>query len=125
MHTGFIAHYESGSSKKELDYYVGKDGKLKATNWHEVNLDKLTALELVWRGESKITIRKEDHPGIKQGDWYFTCSGTVDIKNPDRPTIIARNIGYRVGNILHLFTVEEASGILRAHTRREKNAARQ
>ena len=116
-HTGFVAHYESGSQKLELDYFINREGERKATNWYEVNLEKLQTLELLWHGESKVRVSKEDIPGINPEDWYFTCSGTADIANPDKPIIIARNIGYRKGKILFLFTVEEDTGNVRTHTR--------
>ena len=115
--TGFIAYYEDGKSVKEKENYFSKTLKKNcATNWAEINKEKLVALELFWRGQSIIKIDKSEHPEITPNDWFFTQSAIFEMKNR-KLTILSRNIGYKKGNILQIFSVEETSGRLTSHVR--------
>lgn len=115
--TGFVAHY--GSKKTVLekeDYLDKKTGQKKATNWSEIDKSKLTALELMWRGESKIKIDKKDYPHIGPGDWFFTQTAYFDMTK-QKIIVVGRNIGYKKDGVLQVYTVIEENGILKSSVR--------
>jgi hypothetical protein len=114
MHTGFVVTYEDGTQVFERDYYKDNKGQRKATNWSEIDQTKIDTIELYWMGDSKVSLTRKE---IDMEEWYFTCSGVADVANPDRPKVIARNIGYKSKGLLYLFTVEESSGTVKTHTR--------
>jgi len=117
--TGFIAYYDDGRKLREKENYTDSNGKNHATNWFEIKKDKLVALELLWRGESKISIAKDEYPFIKADDWFFSQLGYQDMSNREIK-VIARNIGYVKDGILQIFTVDEDNGNLRISTRDAK-----
>jgi hypothetical protein len=115
--TGFVAYYSAKKAVLEKENYLDKKtGQKKATNWSEIDKSKLNALELLWRGESKIKIDKKDHPHIGPDDWFFTHTAYFDMAK-QRITIVGRNIGYRKNGILQVYTVVEDTGILKSSVR--------
>jgi hypothetical protein len=115
--TGFIAYYKDGRSVQEKENYFSKKlKKICATNWAEIDKEKLVALELLWRGQSIIKINKTDCPGMTPNDWFFTQSAIFEMKNR-KLTILSRNIGYKKGNTTQIYSVEESSGRLISHVR--------
>lgn len=115
--TGFIAHY--GPKKKILEkenYFSKKLGHNKATNWSEIDKDKMTALELIWHDKSKIKIDKKEYPHIKPDDWFFSQHATFDMESQSI-VVVSRNIGYKKGDIIQIYTVEEETGILKTSVR--------
>ena len=119
QYTGFIAYYDNNIIVKEKENYFSKKLKKKcATNWAEIDKNRLVALELLWHGQSKIKISREEHPHIKSDDWFFTHSGMFNMKNRN-VTVISRNIGFKKDNIIQVYSVEEETGILRSSARRK------
>ena len=114
--TGFIAYYGPKKKVFEKENYTDKSGNKKATNWSEIDKEKLTALELVWRGSSKILIKKSDYPHMQGTDWFFTQSAFLDMAT-QKIRVVARNIGYRKEGIIQIFTVEEDTGTLKSSVR--------
>jgi hypothetical protein len=115
--TGFIAHYKDSKVIKEKENFFSKKLQKKcATNWAEIDKTQLAALELLWRGKSKIKIDLKDYPHIKPDDWFFTHSGMYNMKNHSI-TILTRNIGFKKGSITQIYSVDEETGILRSTIR--------
>lgn len=115
--TGFIAYYGPKKSVKEKENFINKDGVAKATNWYEIDKDKLTALELVWKDEPKITIDKKDYPHIQPNDWFFTQTAYFDMQKQET-VVISRNIGFKKDGYIQVYTVEENTGILKSSMRK-------
>lgn len=115
-YTGFVAHYGPKKTVLEKEDYINKSGQRKATNWSELNKEKMTGLELVWRGSSKIRIDKKDYPHIGPDDWFFTQTAFFDMKE-QKVKVVGRNIGYKKDGIIQVFTVEEQTGILKSSVR--------
>lgn len=104
-------------SVREKENYFSKElKKICATNWAEINKEKLVALELFWHGQSIIKINKADYPEMTADDWFFTQSAIFEMKNR-KLTILSRNIGYKKGDITQVYSVEEASGRLVSHVK--------
>ena len=115
--TGFVAYYTDGKSVKEKEnFYSHKLEKNCATNWCEIDKNKLIALEMVWNGSVKIRIDKKEYPHIKPEDWFFTQSGIYNLKER-KIRVLARNIGYKKDNITQVYSVDEETGILRSAVR--------
>lgn len=115
--TGFVAYYSNGKKIKEKENYLSKKlGKKMATNWAEIDKEKLSALELMWNGESKIKIDKKDYPHITPNDWFFSQTGVFDM-DKQKVIVVGRNIGYRKEDIIQVYTVIEDIGILKSSVR--------
>lgn len=119
--TGFIAYYEHGKTVKERENYFSKKlNKECATNWCEIDKNKLIALELVWRGSSKVKIDKvpsdKSHHPLSPEDWFFSQNGYFDLGSKSI-TVVARNIGYKENGIIAIFKVEEENGIIQISSR--------
>ena len=115
--TGFIAYTKEGYEIREKELFYSKRFKKNlATNWDEINKDSLIKLELHWRNNFKVDVSTEEFPFIKPDDWYFSHSGAMDLKTR-KVQIVSRNIGYKKDGILQIFSVYEASGIVRIHSR--------
>lgn len=118
--TGFRAYYNNNIIVKEKENYFSKKlQKNCATNWAEIDKNRLVTLELLWHGQTKIKIDMKEHPHIKPEDWFFTHSGLYNMKSRSK-TIIARNIGFKKNNIIQVYSVEEETGILRSSVRGNK-----
>jgi hypothetical protein len=119
--TGFIGHYDNKTIVEKENFYSKKLNKRCATNWAEIDKNKLIALELLWQGKSIIKIDKENYPHIKPEDWFFTQTGIYNIKDKKikdkKIKVLARNIGYKKDNITQVYSVEEETGILRSSVR--------
>ena len=116
-HTGFVAYYESGMVVCEENTYFSKSsGRTKATNWSEVEKDKLVALELLWNGEIKARVDKVKYPHLTPSDWYFSHYGSLEMST-HKTQVVSRNIGYYKDSLLTLFRVEEKSGVLNVEHR--------
>jgi hypothetical protein len=115
--TGLFAYYENGTIIEEKNnYYSTKFKKTCATNWAEIDKSQLIALELFWKGSSKIKISKEEYPDIKPEDWFFSHYGYFDMK--DRKTlVIARNIGIKLKDHIKVYSVDENTGNIKIETR--------
>jgi len=114
---GFIAHYDNNKTIVEKEnFYSKKLDKKCATNWTEIDKNKLIALELIWQGKSIIKIDKKNYPYIKPEDWFFTQTGIYNIKDK-KIKVLARNIGYKKDKITQVYSVEEETGILRSSVR--------
>jgi hypothetical protein len=114
--TGFIAHYNNKTIVEKENFYSKKLNKNCATNWAEVDKNKLIALEIIWHGKSIIKIDKKDYSHIKPEDWFFTQTGIYNIKDR-KIRVLARNIGYKKDKITQVYSVEEETGILRSSVR--------
>jgi hypothetical protein len=115
--TGFLAYYDDGKIVQEREDYFSKPlNKQCATNWAEINKDKLSALELIWQDQPKIKIDIKDYPHIKPADWFFTQSAYFEMKSR-KLTIVARNIGFKKDNIIQVYSIEEATGTLSSSVR--------
>lgn len=118
---GFVATYTTGNKVFEKnDYFSRKLNKKCATNWAEIEKDKLVSLELYWDSKSIIKIDKapsEMHKfELTPKDWFFSHKGYLDM-GTQKVNIISRNIGYIENGILNVFSVMEGSGELIISTR--------
>jgi len=115
--TGFVAYYSDGNKVEEKNNYISKKaGCKKSTNWHEVDRDKITALELFWNGESKIKIDKSDYPYLSPGDWFFSHYGCLNMSTHET-TVVSRNIGFIKEDTLTVYCVLEESGVVKVEHR--------
>jgi len=115
--TGFVAFYKDGNEVREKNnYFSSKTKRKKATNWHEVDKDKIVALEIFWKGQPKIRIDKDDHPDLKPSDWFFSHFGCLDM-NTHETKVISRNIGFIKGDILTVYCVVEETGVVKVEHR--------
>lgn len=116
--TGFVAYYGEKKAIREKENYLDKStNQKKATNWSEIDKNRLTSLELVWNDASKIRIDKKDHPDIKPEDWFFSQHAFHDMANQEL-SIVKRNIGYKKDGVLQVYSVDEKTGILNSGLRR-------
>jgi hypothetical protein len=111
--TGFEVIYKNGKKIYEKNNYYSRKLKKKcATNWREIEKEKIKSLRLYWNGEIKVQIDKENnelHKEIKSENWYFSHTGYFDT-SINKIKIISRNIGYKEDNLLYLFKVMEDTG---------------
>lgn len=122
--TGFIAYYDDGKVIKERENFQSKKlNKKLATNWAEINKNKLIALELVWKNQTKVRIDKippketqAPYKDIKADEWFFSQKGYVDMGSRDI-VVIARNIGYIKDGIINITSVDEKTGIIKMYSR--------
>lgn len=124
--TGFVAHYTDGRRIYEREnFFSDKLNRKCATNWTEVDRDRLAALELVWKGTVKARIDKiptatsfNTQKSLTPPDWFFSQKGYLDMGRRET-IVIARNIGYKENGVLHIASVFEETGILRIYDRAE------
>lgn len=115
--TGFVAHYKDNKVIREKENFFSKKLQKKcATNWAEIDKTQLVALELLWRGKSKIKIDLKEYPHIIPEDWFFTHSGMYNMKNHEI-IVLTRNIGFKKDSITQIYSVDEETGILRSTIR--------
>jgi hypothetical protein len=119
--TGFVIIYCNGNKIYEKENYFSKKlNKKCATNWAEIDKNKIASLELHWRGDCKATISKvpsDNHSNmIEANDWFFSHRGYLNM-GTRKVVIIARNIGYIENNILHITSVVEETGEILRITR--------
>lgn len=121
--TGFVAHYSNGRTVFEKENYFSKKlSKKCATNWAEIDKEKLVRLELMWKGKIKAAISRtpdgDPHRSkeIGSGDWFFSQKGYFDLAT-HKVVVISRNIGYVDGNIAHITSVVEETGVVQFYTR--------
>ena len=117
---GFVAWYKDGKIVQEKEDYLSKTlNKQCATNWAEIDKDKLVALELIWQNDSKIKIDIKDYPHITPYDWFFSQTAYFDMKSRKK-AIVSRNIGYKKNSIIQIYSVEENTGVLSSSLRAVK-----
>jgi hypothetical protein len=119
--TGFVVIYDKGNKIYEKENYFSKRlNKKCATNWAEIDKNKISSLELHWRGDCKATIYKvssDTHSNILEAkDWFFSHRGYLNM-GTRKIVIITRNIGYIENNILHITSVVEETGEILRTTR--------
>jgi hypothetical protein len=112
--TGFVVTYDNGNKIYEIeDYFSKKLNKKCATNWAEVDKSKITLLQLYWKGVLKETIHKTPDDIHKNEliakNWFFSQKGYLDM-GTRKIVVIARNIGYIEGDILHITSIIELTG---------------
>jgi len=106
-HTGFVARYRSGETVFEKNRYVDAAGRVRATNWSEVNLDQVETLELWWRGDLRASLDSADLE--RPSGWIFFHTGISDGK---QNSLQSRSIGFMAGGEQYLATVDEKTGRL-------------
>ena len=119
--TGFIAHYENGAKVYEReDYHSKKLNKKCATNWAEIDKEKLVSLQLVWKGQIKVTIDKESGSAhrsvLKAEDWFFSQNGYMDM-GTRKIVVLSRNVGFIEDNNIYITSVLEETGDIRKSIR--------
>lgn len=114
--TGFIAYYKDKAIKEKENFFSSKLNRKCATSWAEIDKEKLTALELVWKDTPKIKITLEDYPHIKPSDWFFSQYGYFDL-NKRTTIVVARNIGYDKDNLRIVYSMNEETGIIKVEHR--------
>ena len=115
--TGFVAYYNDGKVIHEREnFFSDKLKKQCATSWAELCLEKLVALELVWKDASKIKLTKDEYPFLKASDWYFSQTGYMDMSSR-KIIVISRNIGYVKDGIINIYSVAENTGIVKSAQR--------
>jgi hypothetical protein len=115
--SGFVAVYENGESVHERENYYSSTLRRKmATNWLEIDKDKIVTLELFYRGKKMVSIKKSEHPEILPADWFFSHTGCLDMATHE-VKVVARSIGYRTGQVTNVVSVFEADGTMKGSTR--------
>ena len=119
--TGFVANYSNGAKVYEReDYFSKKLKKNCATNWVEIDKDKLSSLELVWKGVTKVKIDKAPcsvHKDLLRAeDWFFSQNGYMDM-GTRKIVVLSRNIGFIEGNHIYITSVFEETGDIRKSIR--------
>lgn len=122
--SGFIAVYQNGKEVREKENYFSKKlDKKCATNWSEINKDKLVALRILWHGQEKMVIDKYPknkearYKELEPGDWFFSQSGIFDLSTHSIK-VISRNIGFKKDGMYTIYSVEEDTGILKISYRK-------
>jgi len=122
-YTGFVAHYTNGRVVYERENYDSKKLKKKcATNWAEIDRNKLVAMEMFWHGQLKARIEKDpsSDPNRKNilgpSEWFFSQKGYFDM-GTRKITVVARNIGYVQDGIIHITSVVEKTGTVQMYDR--------
>jgi len=117
-YTGFVAYYESGKIIKERESFYSKSlDKKCATNWAEIDKEKLIKLELIWQGQSKGFVSRApseqsfNKTAFTPQDWFFSQKGYYDLGSR-QVSVIARNIGYVENGIINVLSVIENSGVV-------------
>lgn len=121
--TGFLATYSDGVVYEKESFYSSKLKKHCATNWDEINKDKLVSLELYWRGVPKVKVCKNPDPKenlgyteLEASQWFFSQTGSLDMAG-HKVKVVSRNIGYKLNGICHISSVMEDTGVIRMHSR--------
>jgi hypothetical protein len=104
---GFVARYQIGDPVYERNGFPDEQGRVRATNWSEVNLEKVEILELWWQGDVRVVLDKGDLEGLTE--WIFFHTGISDGK---QASIQSRTIGFWAGGERYLATVDEKTGRL-------------
>jgi hypothetical protein len=112
--TGFVAVCDNELKIYEKESYFSKKlNKKCATNWVEIDKNKITSLELHWNGVCKVKIDKTPSDTHKKElmakDWFFSHQGCLDM-GTRKIKILSRNIGYIEDNILYITSVVEDTG---------------
>jgi len=123
--TGFIAYYDNGKIIKEHeDFFSKKLNKKCATNWAEIDKNKLIKLELIWQDTPKGYITKSPSEQsfnktytLNPQDWFFSQKGYFDL-NTRQIIVIARNIGYIESGIVNILSAIEQTGIVQIYSRK-------
>ena len=117
--TGFIIYYDNGKIINERENFYSRKLKKKcATNWAEIDKERIQKIELVWRGSYKAHIDKTSqdpllpYTTLLPDQWFFSHSGYCDLSTK-KVVVVSRNIGYVINNICYIRSVEEATGIVR------------
>lgn len=124
-YTGFIAYYgENKVIKEREDFFSKKLDKKCATNWAEIDKEKLTKLELIWNDQPKGFISKTPVKNsfntshtLSPQNWFFSQKGYYDLGNRNI-IVVARNIGYIENGIINILSVVEQSGIVQIYSRK-------
>jgi hypothetical protein len=116
--TGFLATYDDGTTVLEREgYHSEKTRRLMATSWPEIDLDRLSVVDLYWHGTKKATVSKSEHPDMKPSDWFFSQTGYMDLMK-HAVAVIGRNVGYRgEDGLLYVTTVNELDGAIKGSIR--------
>lgn len=120
-HTGFVVIYDDDSKVFEINDYYNKRLKRKcATNWVDIDKNRIKTLQLYWCGDLKVQINKSSpdvHKNILEAeDWFFSHKGYFDTSE-NKIKIISRNIGYKEDNLLYVYSVMEDTGEVIANVR--------
>lgn len=112
--TGFVVTYATGEKVYEKENYFSKKlNKKCATNWAEIDKSRVSSIELLWNGESKVKLNKAPDDIHKREltakDWFFSHKGYLDM-GTKKIKLLARNIGYIEDSILHITSVAEDTG---------------
>jgi hypothetical protein len=122
--TGFVAYYNDGKIIKERENFDSKVlSKKCATNWAEIDREKLIKLELVWENQPKGFITRAPTENsfntsytLNPQDWFFSQKGYYDLGDR-HVVVVARNIGYVTDGIINILSVVEKSGVVHMYRR--------
>lgn len=107
-HTGFIARYRDGTIIPEKNnFYDSQLKKICATNWHQINKEKLQRLELWWKGYCRAKI--DNIHNIKE--WIFYHTAIYD-SSMHKSVTLSRTIGYIDKSGAYTYTILESNGDL-------------
>jgi hypothetical protein len=106
IHTGFVVLYGSGGVVFEENFLPDNQGRVRATNWSEIDLEDINILQLWWRGHPVVAL---DQPNLESFKWVFFHTGISDGKGSH---IQSRSIGFETPEGRFLATVDEETGRL-------------
>jgi hypothetical protein len=102
------------------NYWSDKQRKILATNWSEIDKDKIEAMALYWKGRLALYLTKAEHLPDK---WVFSHTGMLQTGVSQNVQIVSRNIGFERGGIRYMFRVSEADGRLSSESTRVQGTA--
>jgi len=116
--SGFVVFYEDGTVEFEREgYYSERTHRFMATSWPEVDLNRLTKVDLYWHGQLKTSLSKTEHPHMGPSDWFFSQTGYMDVQRHG-VRVVARNIGYRgKDGCLYVTSVNDFDGSIKGSIR--------
>jgi len=107
---GFLVTYEDGTEVQEKNnFWSERHQKVSATNWLDIDKDRIKTLQLFWKGKVRVSLCKEDCSPEK---WWFSHTGSLQTSGDSRVVIVSRNIGYIREGRRYIYRVMEESGAL-------------
>ena len=107
---GFLVVYEDGSQVSEKNNFWSETlQRVSATNWHEVDQNRISRISLYWKGSLVISLDKKE---VRPETWFFSHTGALQVSGGSKVTIVSRNIGFVREGRKYLYKVVEDTGAL-------------
>lgn len=95
--------------QEKNNFWSERHQKVSATNWLDIDKDRIKTLQLFWKGKVRVSLCKEDCSPEK---WWFSHTGSLQTSGDSRVVIVSRNIGYIREGRRYIYRVLEESGAL-------------